>query len=217
MPDTVLANQYKLVAKLGAGAMGSVWRADDLTLQRQVAIKLIKPAYAESTEALERFQREARAAARLSNTHIITIHDYGIDNDSPFIVMELLEGESLSARLRRDGALSPAMTANLLSQVGDALCTAHGNGVIHRDLKPDNIFIVRERNQEVVKVLDFGIAKTIDGLASNPGGLTNAGQMLGTPYYMSPEQMLGSSEVNPRLDIWALGIEDFDDFLVSER
>ena len=120
MPDTVLANRYKLVAKLGAGAMGSVWRADDLTLQRQVAIKLIKPAYGGIDGSAGAVSREARAAARLSNTHIITIHDYGIDNDSPFIVMELLEGEPFGG-LRRDGALSPAMTANLLSQVGDAL------------------------------------------------------------------------------------------------
>lgn len=204
----VLAKRFRLVAKLGEGGMGSVWRADDLTLDSQVAVKLIDPNIAGSTEALGRFKREAQAAAALRSVHVVQILDHGFDveNGLPFIAMELLEGESLAARLTRLKRLPAMDTADILSQVARALTRAHEKGIVHRDLKPDNIFLVRESENEIAKVLDFGIAKRT-GVLGNTGGVkTNTGAMLGTPYYMSPEQALGQSTIDHRTDIWSLGI-----------
>jgi len=204
----VLAKRFRLVAKLGEGGMGSVWRADDLTLDSQVAVKLIDPAIASSTEALGRFKREAQAAAALRSVHVVQILDHGFDveNGLPFIAMELLEGESLAARLTRLKRLPAMDTADILSQVARALTRAHEKGIVHRDLKPDNIFLVREGENEIAKVLDFGIAKRT-GVLGNTGDVkTNTGAMLGTPYYMSPEQALGQSTIDHRTDIWSLGI-----------
>jgi serine/threonine-protein kinase len=186
--------------------MGSVWRAEHLTLGIPVAIKLIDPSIAQSEEALARFRREAQAAAELRSAHVVHIIDYGVENDTPYIAMELLEGENLAARLERLGRLSPVDTATLLTQVARALTRAHQQHIIHRDLKPENIFIVPEGDDEIVKVLDFGIAKKL-GLSSTSSGVkTHTGAMLGTPYYMSPEQAKGTANVDHRTDIWSLGI-----------
>ena len=201
-----LAGRYRLVTKLGQGGMGSVWRAEHLTLGIPVAIKLIDASIAQSEEALARFRREAQAAAELRSAHVVHIIDYGVENDTPYIAMELLEGESLAARLERVGKLSPLDTATILTQVVRALTRAHQQNIIHRDLKPENIFIVPEGDDEVVKVLDFGIAKKL-GLSSTSSGVkTHTGAMLGTPYYMSPEQAKGHANVDHRTDIWSLGI-----------
>jgi len=204
----VLAKRFRLVAKLGEGGMGSVWRADDLTLDSQVAVKLIDPNIASSTEALGRFKREAQAAAALRSVHVVQILDHGFDSENglPFIAMELLEGESLAARLTRLRRLPAMDTADILSQVARALTRAHEKGIVHRDLKPDNIFLVREGENEIAKVLDFGIAKRTGALGDTGGVKTNTGAMLGTPYYMSPEQALGQSSIDYRTDIWSLGI-----------
>jgi len=204
----VLAKRFRLVAKLGEGGMGSVWSADDLTLDSQVAVKLIDPDIASSAEALGRFKREAQAAAALRSVHVVQILDHGFDveHNLPFIAMELLEGESLAARLTRLKRLPAMDTADILSQVACALTRAHEKGIVHRDLKPDNIFLVREGEHEIAKVLDFGIAKRT-GVLGNTGGVkTNTGAMLGTPYYMSPEQALGQSTIDYCTDIWSLGI-----------
>ena len=201
-----LAGRYRLVTKLGQGGMGSVWRAEHLTLGIPVAIKLIDPSIAQSEEALARFRREAQAAAELRSAHVVHIIDYGVENNTPYIAMELLEGESLSGRLERLGRLTPADTVAILSQVARALARAHQQNIIHRDLKPENIFIVLEGEDEVVKVLDFGIAKKL-GLGSTSNGVkTHTGAMLGTPYYMSPEQAKGQTGVDHRTDVWSLGI-----------
>src|SRR5664279_4907217 len=201
-----LAGRYRLVTKLGQGGMGSVWRAQHLTLGIPVAIKLIDPAIAQSEEALARFRREAQAAAELRSAHVVQILDYGVDNNTPYIAMELLEGESLAARLERVGQLPPVETANILTQVGRALTRAHQQNIIHRDLKPENIFLISEGDDELAKVLDFGIAKKL-GLQSTSSGVnTHTGAMLGTPYYMSPEQAKGHATVDHRADIWSLGI-----------
>lgn len=206
MEGRVLAQRYRLLTKLGEGGMGSVWRAEHLTLRTQVAIKLIDPAIAESKDALARFQREAQSAAELRSTHIVQIIDYGIDGNTPFIAMELLRGESLAARLERLGKLTSSDMVQILSQVARALTLAHEKGIVHRDLKPDNIFIVREGPDEVTKVLDFGIAKKLDTLSMSSGIKTHTGALLGTPYYASPEQALGRSDIDHRTDIWSLGI-----------
>lgn len=186
--------------------MGSVWLAQHLTLRSPVAIKLIDAEIATNPEALSRFLREAQSAASLRSPHVVQILDHGVDEGVPFIVMELLEGESLAGRLERVRRLSPADTARIMTQVGRAMTKAHEAGVVHRDLKPDNIFLVRNDEEEIAKVLDFGIAKSnAHGLAS-VSSATRTGSVLGTPYYMSPEQAEGAKGVDHRTDIWAMGV-----------
>jgi eukaryotic-like serine/threonine-protein kinase len=201
----LLAGRYQLSEKLGAGGMGSVWRALDRTLNAEVAVKLIDPELAGSDEAMSRFRREAQAAAAIRSTHVVQTLDYGVDNGVPFIAMELLKGESLAQRLERVNLLSPPETGDILVQVARALAIAHGSGIVHRDLKPDNIFLVREGDTEVCKVLDFGIARQRGGLSDSGGVKTKTGAVLGTPYYMSPEQAIGQG-VDQRTDIWAFGV-----------
>lgn len=209
VPLTVIAGRYRLDEEIGHGAMGSVWRGWHLSLNGPVAVKVIKPALLDSAEAKARFLREARAAASLRSTHVVQILDHGLHGDVPFIVMELLEGESLAQRLEREKLLSFGETARITAQVCRALTLAHGRGIVHRDLKPDNIFLAKEGSEEVAKVLDFGIAK--DQSASMTATLeTQEGAILGTPYYLSPEQAQGSLEVDHRSDLWALGVIAFE-------
>jgi serine/threonine-protein kinase len=189
--------------------MGSVWRAHDLNLGADVAIKLIDSAIAESVEAVNRFRQEAQSAATIRSTHVVQILDHGVDDGRPFIAMELLEGEDLGQRLHRVGQLDPAHVASVLGQVGRALSLAHAHGIIHRDLKPDNIFLVREGDDEIAKVLDFGVARKVTGLTDASTSKTRTGAMLGTPYYMSPEQATGQT-VDPSSDIWAFGVIAFE-------
>ncbi len=206
-PGTVLAGKYRLVSVLGQGGMGSVWRAEHLGLNAPVAVKLIDAAIANNSEALGRFHREAQAAAALRSPHVVQILDHGVDQEhnAPFIVMELMEGESLGDRLDRVGALSPAQTSNLLAQVARALTRAHEAGIVHRDLKPDNIFLVNNYDDEIAKVLDFGVAKASPN-SLHPGMATRTGMVMGTPFYMSPEQISGSKDVDHRTDLWALAV-----------
>lgn len=208
LEGTVLAGRYRLIKLLGAGGMGSVWRAQHVMLNSEVAVKLIRQEIAASAEAEIRFRREAQAAAALRSINVVQIFDFGVDNGIAYIAMELLHGESLAARLERLGVLSPAETALILSQVARALSRAHERGIVHRDLKPDNIFLVREGNEEIAKVLDFGIAKTLSGQSITDGLKTETGAMLGTPFYMSPEQA-GNTGVDSSTDIWALGVIGF--------
>lgn len=211
-PGSLLTDRYCLIAKLGQGGMGAVWRAEDRALNIEVAIKLIDPALVESPLAMARFQQEAHAAARLRSTHIVHINDYGVDDASgqPYIAMDLLEGESLQQRLDREGHLPFAELQHILSQVARGLELAHSKGIVHRDLKPENVFIAREGGSEVVKVLDFGIAKSLGELERSAGLKTGDGQVLGTPYYMSPEQAKAMSSVDHRTDIWAFGVIAFE-------
>ncbi len=209
---TILSNRYRLLRQLGRGGMGSVWIAEHLTLKSEVAVKLIDPAIAESPEALGRFMREAQASAALRSPHVVQVLDYGVDGGVPFIAMELLHGESLGQRLERERRLSPEATARILGHVARAIGRAHEAGIVHRDLKPDNIFLVQNDDEEVAKVLDFGIAKgTPLGLATTDGlGATRTGAILGTPYYMSPEQTEGSRQIDHRTDLWSLGVIAFE-------
>jgi eukaryotic-like serine/threonine-protein kinase len=203
----VIAQKYRLLEQLGQGGMGSVWRAEHLLLRSQVAIKLISPELATSREGLSRFLREAQAAASLRSPHVVQILDYGVDEGTPYIAMELLEGESLGTRLSRVGRLTQREVGSLFVQLGRAIARAHDSGIIHRDLKPDNVFIVHNDEEEIAKVLDFGIAKlstrAVDGPAT---GATRTGALLGTPYYMSPEQVEGASTLDCRSDVWAIGV-----------
>ncbi len=205
-PQQVLSAKYRLERELGRGGMGSVWLAQHLTLRSPVAIKLIDAAIANSPEALSRFLREAQAAASLRSPHVVQILDHGVDEGVPFIVMELLDGESLAARLERQRRLSPQDTAHIMTQVGRAMTKAHEAGIVHRDLKPDNIFIVRNDEEEICKVLDFGVAKSHTHGVAAVSSATRTGSVLGTPYYMSPEQAEGAKSVDHRTDIWAIGV-----------
>jgi serine/threonine-protein kinase len=189
--------------------MGSVWRSEHLTLGSDVAVKLIDPAIAGNEQARERFVREARAAAKLRSPHVVQILDYGVDGEVPFIVMEMLRGESLADRLERVGRIPPEDVARIMSEVARALTRAHEAGIIHRDLKPDNIFLNENDDTEVAKVLDFGVAR-IEQFSADNAGMTSTGAVLGTPYYMSPEQAEGSKSMDHRTDIWALAVMTYE-------
>jgi len=205
--DSILAGKYHLLSQIGRGGMGAVWKAEHLVLRAPVAIKLMDPTLAAGLEASRRFLREAQSAAALRSPHVVQILDYGVDNATqiPFIAMELMEGESLAARLDRVQRLSPAQAARIVTHVARALSRAHEAGIVHRDLKPGNVFLVQNEDEEIAKVLDFGIAKsTAPTLTSHP--MTQSGSVLGTPYYMSPEQISGSRELDYRTDLWALAV-----------
>jgi eukaryotic-like serine/threonine-protein kinase len=204
---TIIAERYRLLQVLGQGGMGSVWRAEHVKLRSPVAIKVLNETIASHPEMLERFLREAQSAAALRGSYVVQIFDYGVEGGNPYIAMELLVGESLAARLER-GALDAPELAWIFSHITRAVDKAHEQGITHRDLKPDNIFLAREADEEIAKVLDFGIAKVADshnGLSQSSGN-TRTGSVLGTPHYMSPEQARGNKMVDWRSDLWALGV-----------
>ncbi len=186
--------------------MGAVWAAFDASLRRRVALKLMSPDHLASQSARSRFEREAMAIAQLQSPHVVQIYDYGIDGDAPYIVMELLEGEDLQSRLTRLGRLPPPTIAALLTQAAKALSAAHASGIVHRDIKPANIFLARHDSEELVKVLDFGVAALVSGLMGADMHVTRAGGVVGTPHYMSPEQVRGSRGVDFRSDLWSLAV-----------
>jgi serine/threonine protein kinase len=202
-PGIVIAERYRLERKLGAGGMGSVWMATDMSLSSTCAIKLVDPDKVGNEEVRVRFQREARAAAQIRSANVVDVFDHGLWLDMPFIVMEHLEGEDLGARLDRKGRLDLRETYDIVSQVSRALVRAHAMGIVHRDLKPENIFLVPGDDHEVAKVLDFGIAK-LDQYSLRDK-TTKTGSFMGTPYYMSPEQARGKN-IDWRSDLWALGV-----------
>lgn len=206
----ILADKYLLTARLGEGGFGSIWRAEHLVLKSPVAVKLIDLDIARKDGAVERFLREAQATAALRSPHVVQVLDYGVDGDQPFIVMELLEGENLAERLEREKRLSPLETIRIVTHVARAIGKAHELGIVHRDLKPENIFIVHTGDEEVVKVLDFGVAKFATAPELNRNTYTKTGTLIGTPYYMSPEQAQGNKTVDSRSDLWALGVITFE-------
>lgn len=208
---TEIAGRYRLISRIGEGGMGTVWRAEHLGLRSHVAIKLVHPSAAIEAHAVERFMREARAAAALKSPYVVHITDFGIDDQVPFIAMELLEGESLADRLERNGKLSHKETARFMTHVARAVSKAHDGGILHRDLKPDNVFIVDDDDEEIAKVLDFGIAKdTQSVLGTDHDFRTRSGAVLGTPCYMSPEQATGEKGIDTRSDLWSLAIIAFE-------
>jgi serine/threonine protein kinase len=206
-PDVprVIAGKYRLESVLSEGGMGSVWRAFNLQLEVPVAIKLLR-ADLSGEELGERLRVEARAAAKLVHPSIIRVFDVGDSEDGePFIVMELLSGQSLGELLAR-GPLPAVNAVQLLLPIAEALSLAHSRGVVHRDLKPDNIFLAREGDALQPKLLDFGIAKVTSTAATGRGVLTQTGTLLGSPDYMAPEQAYGQSDIDERCDIWAFCI-----------
>jgi eukaryotic-like serine/threonine-protein kinase len=202
---SVLGGKYKLISEIGRGGMGAVWRAQHLGWEAPVALKIMNRDISARPEALARFEREVRLAAGLRSPHVVQVLDHGLDEATrtPYIAMELLEGESLARRLKNAGRISPTETFHMFSELVRALTRAHAAGIVHRDLKPDNVFLVRNEEERLTKVLDFGVAKwTAPDISES--GLTRPGSVVGTPYYMSPEQIQGSREIDHRADLWAL-------------
>jgi len=206
-PGAIVGGKYRLEQPLSRGGMGAVWIARHMHLGAPVAIKFMDPALAGTPAYRTRFEREARAAARLQSPHVVHVQDYGLEDDTPYLVMELLDGESLGERLHRELRLSIPEVARILLQIGKGLRRAHEAGLVHRDLKPANLFLARVEDDEIVKILDFGIAKEIEPRHS--GEVTRSGQVLGSPYYMSPEQVRGDKDLDHRSDLWSLGVIGF--------
>ena len=199
-----VGGRYVLERRLAGGGMGTIWVALDPKLQRRVALKLMASHCAPAPLARQQFEWEAQAIARLQNPHVIQVHDCDLAGDTPYIVMELLDGEDLEALLHRRDRLSLAMVDRVLTQTARALTAAHAAGVIHRDLKPANLFLARSASGELVKVLDFGLALLMSGGAAKPHPEE---EMAGTPRYMSPEQLRGvDPQLDHRCDLWALSV-----------
>ena len=208
-PDLVgreIAGRYRIVKKLGEGGMGAVYRGEQISLKRAVAVKVLKPELGSNQMVLRRFNAEAEAVAKLSHPNTVNIYDFGQDTDgSLFIAMEFIEGRSLREVIQKEGPFSPARAVAIALQVAASLSDAHAHSIVHRDLKPDNVMLQdRGRQKDVVRVLDFGIAKLRDDNRATQQAMTQAGDMLGTPQYMAPEQIRGEA-IDGRTDIYALG------------
>ncbi len=201
---TIVAGRFRLVRELGHGGMGAVWLASDTSLDTPCAIKFIIGAAAQDPQMRARFEREAKSAAQLRSPNVVQILDHGISDEVPYIAMELLEGEDLDHRLQRVGRLGPHETVYIMTQVAKALTRASAAGLVHRDLKPANIFLVRDEDRDIPKVLDFGVAKS--SMPELADSSTKTGALMGTPYYMSPEQTRGTRAVDYRSDLWALAV-----------
>ena len=202
-PGVYVTPTIRLVRLLGQGGMGSVWTADHLGLHTQVAVKFMAPELATNKDAVSRFTREAAAASRVKSPHIVQVFDHGVTEAGiPYIVMELMEGHDVTHQVEESGPMSVVATAHVLAQACRALQKAHDAGIIHRDIKPDNVFLTDPGGGEpFVKVLDFGIAKDAK---MTELGMTGTGAMVGTPYYMSPEQVMSAKHVDHRTDVWAI-------------
>ncbi len=212
---STIAGRYRLLRRLGAGAMGVVWAATNVFTDRVVALKLIPQGAVGGHELRARMLREARACGRIQHRNVVEIYDVGqTDEGDPFLVMQLLRGETLEQRLRREGPLAPQQAIVVALQIARALAAAHAAGVVHRDLKPANVFLHREPDDPaaVVKVLDFGVSKV---LVADPSLATVTGSVIGSPAYMSPEQARGASGLDARSDVWSFGALVFE--LVAGR
>jgi eukaryotic-like serine/threonine-protein kinase len=199
-----LSGTYRVVRQIARGGMGAIYEATHLRLPgKRYAIKVLAPRHAQNPELLLRFRQEAEIASRLGHEHIVDVHDFNFAGDLAFLVMELLDGEDLAARIARVGPLAPALVHHLVVQVTSALDAAHRARIVHRDLKPQNIFLCRrDGRDDYVKVLDFGISKVLDSVTIG----TQNDIILGTPFYMAPEQAQGRvGEIDPRVDVFALG------------
>lgn len=204
VPGTVIAGRYRLERLLASGGMGAVWVARHTTLGTDIAIKFMHGDPTELTVARSRFEREARTASLIRHPNVVTVQDYGIEGQMPYMAMELLHGENLDEYLQRKKRLTLTELEPIISQVSRGLRKAHETGIVHRDLKPSNVFISREDDgREIVKILDFGIAKEID---TTLGQHTKTTELMGSPHYMSPEQLRSTKKSDFRSDLWSLGV-----------
>lgn len=191
--------KYKIEKKLGQGGMGTVYKGQDQVLGRPVAIKVLSEAASQNQEMIQRFSIEARAAARLEHPNIVQVYDFFKAENQYFLVLQYVDGQSLADLIKKRGPLPVPMSIKIMIPSLMALHKAHSQGIVHRDIKPDNIMISKEG---VVKVADFGIAK----LKNEATKLTVTGQIMGTPHYMSPEQCMGESSIDRRSDIYSMGV-----------
>ncbi len=204
--DEVIDGKYRIVRLIGEGGMGAVYEGLHTLIHRRVAIKVLHAGVVERAEAAMRFEREAQAAGRIGSPHIVEVLDLGsLPSGARYMVMEFLEGESLGSRIER-GVLSPIDLYPIAAQLLDGLIAAHGTGIVHRDLKPDNVYLQQRPGGDFVKLLDFGISKF--GVLNDDSGLsmTRTGAVMGTPFYMAPEQARGSKQVDHRADLYAVGV-----------
>ncbi len=205
---SVIAGSYRIDEVIGRGAIGAVFGGVHLRLERPVAVKFVDPALVDDPEIRARFKREAKIAAQIGSSHAVEVFDYGVGEDgAPYLVMERLVGEDLHARLQREGRLPVDRALRIAKQVCRALGSAHAHGIVHRDLKPENVFLVdRDGEPEFVKVVDFGLSTFVQ---SDDTRLTRAGQSVGTPLYMAPEQA-GAHQFDARVDVYSLGVLIFE-------
>jgi eukaryotic-like serine/threonine-protein kinase len=212
-PGEIFARKYRIERVLGVGGMGAVLAAQHIHLEERVAIKVMLPEMALDPGTTKRFLREAKAAVKIKGDHVAKVQDFGeTESGQPYIVMEYLVGESLDAALERRGRLSVVETADYLLQASDAIAQAHALGIVHRDIKPPNLFLTtREDGSIFVKVLDFGISKASASSPASDGlHLTKTQSLVGSPMYMAPEQMRPNGAIDPRTDIWALGVVAYE-------
>jgi serine/threonine protein kinase len=204
---SVLADRYEIVDEVGHGALGVVYRARHLVMEKTVAVKVLFEEMDKDENTFLRFQREAQAASSMSHPNIVTVYDFGISkNNTPFLVMDFIEGQDLKDVLRSQGRLPVDRSVKIFLQMCSALEHAHSKGILHRDIKPENVVLVKTSwNPEFVKLVDFGIAKYVNEPNRNAKKLTMDGQVLGTPAYMSPEQIMGG-RLDARSDIYCMGV-----------
>ncbi|HEY0710280.1 MAG TPA: serine/threonine-protein kinase, partial [Polyangia bacterium] len=202
---------YQITAKLGEGGMGVVFLAEHPVIGRKVALKAIHPELSRNPDVVSRFVTEAKSVNQIGNEHIVDVHDFGNTSSGEFyFIMEFLQGESLSERLAREGPFEPERALRIAAQVADALGASHDRGIIHRDLKPENIFLIkRGQTADFVKVLDFGLAKLTQE-KEKVSHKTRTGSVMGTPYYMAPEQCEGRQAIDHRADVYSLGVILFE-------
>jgi serine/threonine protein kinase len=203
----IIDDKYRIVGLLGVGGMGAVYEGENARIKRRVAIKVLHADTASNAQAVERFEREAQAAGRIGSDHILEVLDLGkLPNGDHYMVMEFLDGETLGARIKRVGGLTPREVAPLIRQALLGLQAAHTAGIVHRDLKPENIFICKEKagHHDFVKLIDFGVSK-FNKLGSDMA-MTRTGAVMGTPYYMSPEQARGGKDIDHRSDLYSMGV-----------
>jgi eukaryotic-like serine/threonine-protein kinase len=205
----IIDGKYRTIRLIGEGGMGAVYEAENVRIHRKVAIKVLHAGVAETAEAVQRFEREAQAAGRIGSEHIVEVLDLGnLPSGDRYMVMEFMDGDSLSGRIKNKGRLTAAELYPIAHQLLAALDAAHGAGIIHRDLKPDNVYLLRARGgvSDFVKLLDFGISK-FNQLSGDSGfSMTRTGAVMGTPYYMAPEQAKGAKDMDHRVDLYAAGV-----------
>src|SRR4051812_834592 len=203
----VIDGKYRIVRLIGEGGMGAVYEGENIRIHRTVAIKVLHAGVAENQDAVQRFEREAQAAGRIGSEHIVEVLDLGdLPDGSRFMVMEFLEGTTLSDRIVSRGRISARDSARLVSELLDGLGAAHQAGIIHRDLKPANVFLLssKQGRADFVKILDFGVSKF--SVLSDDMSMTSTGAVVGTPYYMSPEQAKGAKFIDARSDLYSVGV-----------